>query len=88
MRPAIAWGIETVRLRMQGYAFQMEIVVRARKLGFTIAEVRLRCIRAQVYPCVDRRLMGVIIARVIQSMMRDCGIECYIIDPVVTACRP
>ena len=25
---------------MQGYAFQMEIIVRARKLGFVIAEVR------------------------------------------------
>ena len=38
---------------MQGYAFQMEIIVRARKMGFSIAEVRCRLtlsLRAQPQP--------------------------------------
>lgn len=32
---------------MQGYAFQMEIVVRARGLGYSISEVRAACVLAQ-----------------------------------------
>ena len=38
--PAYPATANTVMLRMQGYAFQMEIIVRARKMGCSIAEVR------------------------------------------------
>jgi hypothetical protein len=34
------WG-DCVSCRLAGYVFQMEVIVRARQLGFTVGEVRL-----------------------------------------------
>lgn len=38
----------------KGYAFQMEIAVRAKQLGYTIGEVRPACLAAGVPPCLRK----------------------------------
>jgi hypothetical protein len=41
VKAAIVWLL--LLLLLQGYAFQMEVVVRGRQLGYTVEEVRCWC---------------------------------------------